>query len=106
MDTADPVALTQALVRCQTVTPAAGPALDLLQARLEALGFTCRRLRFDGDGSYPVDNLWARLGMGGRHLTFGGHVDVVPPGARESWRLDPFSAEIEDGLVYGRGTAD
>jgi succinyl-diaminopimelate desuccinylase len=106
MDTADPVALTQALVRCPTVTPAAGPALDLLQARLESLGFVCRRLRFEDGGSYPVDNLWAKLGTGGRHLAFAGHVDVVPPGARESWRHDPFSGEIEDGRIYGRGTAD
>ena len=33
-DAADPVALTQALVRCPTVTPDAGPALDLLRPRL------------------------------------------------------------------------
>ena len=51
MDTADPVALTRALIRCPTVTPAAEPALDLLEERLTALGFTCRRLRFEGDAS-------------------------------------------------------
>ena len=106
MDTADPVALTQALVRCPTVTPDAGPALDLLQQRLEALGFACRRLRFEGGGTYPVDNLYAKLGQGGRHLAFAGHVDVVPPGARDAWRHDPFAGAIEDGRLYGRGTAD
>ena len=43
MDTTDPVALTQALVRCPTVTPDAGPALDALiggwtrERRLELL---------------------------------------------------------------------
>jgi succinyl-diaminopimelate desuccinylase len=107
METADPVALTQALVRCPTVTPDAGPALDLLQGRLEPLGFTCRRLVFDGGGgSYPVDNLYAKLGRGGRHLAFAGHVDVVPSGPREAWADDPFAGEIRDGRLFGRGAAD
>jgi succinyl-diaminopimelate desuccinylase len=35
---------------------------------------------FDGDGSYPVDNLYARLGAPRPNLAFAGHVDVVPPG--------------------------
>ena len=107
MDTADPVALTQALIRCPTVTPAAEPALDLLEERLTALGFACRRLRFEGDGgSYPVDNLWAKLGSGQPHLAFAGHVDVVPTGAPEAWRHQPFAGEIADGRIYGRGAAD
>ena len=107
METADPVALTQALIRCPTVTPAAEPALDLLEERLTALGFACRRLRFEGDGgSYPVDNLWAKLGSGHPHLAFAGHVDVVPTGAVEGWRNDPFAGEIVDGRIYGRGAAD
>ena len=107
MDTADPVALTRALIRCPTVTPAAEPALDLLEERLTALGFTCRRLRFEGDGgSYPVDNLWAKLGSGHPHLAFAGHVDVVPTGAVDDWRNDPFAGEIVDGRIYGRGAAD
>jgi succinyl-diaminopimelate desuccinylase len=105
-DPADPVALTQALVRCPTVTPDAGPALDLLQRCLEPLSFACHRVRFEGDGTYPVDNLFAKLGQGAPHLAFGGHVDVVPPGGRGRWTLDPFSGEVRDGRLYGRGAAD
>ncbi|MFZ1425466.1 MAG: succinyl-diaminopimelate desuccinylase [Geminicoccaceae bacterium] len=106
MDTLDPVALTQALVRCPSVTPDAASALDLLQQALEPLGFVCHRLRFDGEGTYPVDNLFAKLGQGGRHLAFAGHVDVVPPGERARWDLDPFAGEIRDGRLFGRGSAD
>ena len=106
MDTTDAVALTQALVRCPTVTPDASSALDLLQRSLEPLGFVCHRLVFEGDGSFPVDNLFAKLGQGGRHLAFAGHVDVVPPGDRAQWDLDPFAGEIVDGRLYGRGAAD
>jgi len=35
-----------------------------------------------------------------------GHTDVVPPGPREAWASDPFTAEIRDGVLYGRGAAD
>lgn len=105
-DARDPVALTQALVRCASVTPNAGEALDLLEAVLGPLGFACRRLRFEGDGSYPVDNLFAKRGEGRPHLAFAGHVDVVPPGERGRWELDPFAGEIRDGKLFGRGSAD
>jgi succinyl-diaminopimelate desuccinylase len=105
-DPRDPVALTQALVRCASVTPDVGSALDLLQDLLEPLGFACHRLGFEGDGSYPVDNLFAKLGQGAPHVAFAGHVDVVPPGDRERWQLDPFAGEVRDGRLYGRGAAD
>ena len=38
-------------------------------------------------------------------LCFGGHIDVVPLGAKE-WSVDPFGAEIVDGRLYGRGSTD
>lgn len=47
-----------------------------------------------------------RGGAGGRSLIFNGHVDVVPPGDLAAWRRDPWSGEVTDGAVYGRGTAD
>ena len=37
-------------------------------------------------------------------LHFNGHIDVVPPG--RGWSLDPFSAEVRDGRIYGRGVTD
>lgn len=106
MQATDPVALTRALVRCPSVTPAASEALDLLEQVLASLGFACHRLRFATEGSYEVDNLFARLGQGGPHLAFGGHVDVVPPGELPRWTYDPFAGEIVDGMLYGRGAAD
>ena len=65
MTTHDPVALTQALVRCQSVTPAEGGALTLLEACLEPAGFACHRLTFTEPGTPDVDNLYARLGTRG-----------------------------------------
>jgi succinyl-diaminopimelate desuccinylase len=42
----------------------------------------------------------------GQLLLFEGHTDVVTPGDRALWQHDPFGAEIVDGRMYGRGTAD
>jgi succinyl-diaminopimelate desuccinylase len=102
----DPVDLLSRLVACPSVTPHEAGVLDLLQGELTALGFTVRRLRFDGDGSYPVDNLFATRGTGGRRLLFAGHTDVVPPGDRANWTSDPFEPRLADGRLYGRGAAD
>lgn len=102
----DPVHLLKALIACPSVTPEEAGALDLLDTTLTALGFTTTRLRFEGDGSYPVDNLFATRGTGGRTLLFAGHTDVVPPGDLTDWTADPFTPREADGKLYGRGAAD
>ena len=103
---ADPIPLLQALIRCASVTPAEAGAFDLIETALRPLGFAITRLKFEGNGSYPVDNLFATRGSGAPHLLFNGHVDVVPPGDHKLWTHDPFGAEIADGDLYGRGAVD
>jgi succinyl-diaminopimelate desuccinylase len=102
----DPVTLTAEMIRRPTVTPAAEPALDLVEEWLRDLGFACRRLTCEGRGSYPVPNLYARLGDDSPSLLFAGHVDVVPPGDPARWRFEPFAGVVADGKVWGRGAAD
>jgi len=102
----DPVELAQSLIRCPSVTPKDEGALDVLEAALKPLGFACHRLRFEQDGTPPIDNLYARIGSGGPNFCFAGHTDVVPPGDKALWRHDPFAGEIRDGTLYGRGAAD
>jgi succinyl-diaminopimelate desuccinylase len=97
----DPVALTQALIRCASVTPADEGAMDVVLRALEGLGFTCRRMRFG-----EIENLYARLGTAGPNLCFAGHTDVVPVGDAGGWSHGPFGAVIEDGVLFGRGAAD
>jgi succinyl-diaminopimelate desuccinylase len=97
----DPIAFAQDLIRRPSVTPADEGALDLVQARLEALGFRCRRMPFA-----EVDNLYARRGTAGPNLCFAGHTDVVPAGDAAAWRHGPFSGEVVDGVLHGRGAAD
>ena len=97
----DPVFLTQALVRCPSITPDDAGAQDVVRDALQAIGFECRDLPFGN-----IKNLLARFGDSGPHLCFCGHTDVVPPGETSLWSHDPFSATIWDGKIIGRGTAD
>ncbi|PWW17415.1 succinyl-diaminopimelate desuccinylase [Cytobacillus oceanisediminis] len=48
----------------------------------------------------------ADSGRPGKTLLFEGHTDVVTEGDRDAWTYDPFSAEIINGRMYGRGTND
>ena len=102
----DPIELSQRLIRCPSVTPVEGGALDELQGVLEILGFKCKRLLFSENGTPDVDNLYARIGTSGPNFCFAGHSDVVPPGQFSEWNGDPFSGIITDGKLYGRGSSD
>ncbi|WP_432448208.1 succinyl-diaminopimelate desuccinylase [Aliiroseovarius marinus] len=99
----DPVALTQKLVQCPSVTPDEGGALVLLEGLLTQAGFACTRIDRGG-----ISNLFARWGSkNARTLGFNGHTDVVPLGDRAAWTVDPFGGEIrDDGFLYGRGSTD
>ena len=51
-------------------------------------------------------NLGAKHGTSEPVIAFVGHTDVVPTGDENQWSSPPFSAEIIDGILYGRGAAD
>lgn len=89
------------LIRRPSVTPDQAGCLDLIAARLEAIGFTCEWMRFG-----EVDNLWARRGTEYPVLALAGHVDVVPTGPVENWSTPPFEPTLKDGWLHGRGAAD
>jgi succinyl-diaminopimelate desuccinylase len=77
--------------------------MDVLTNCLTAAGFACTRVDRGG-----IANLYARWGEKGHAKTFGfnGHTDVVPVGDLSDWTVDPFGAEIKDGILYGRGATD
>lgn len=95
-----------ALIRCPSVTPAEGGALTALEAMLEPMGFSVQRPVFTQEGTPDIENLYASKSGNGAHLMFAGHTDVVPPGHEADWKHPPFSAAIEDGVMYGRGAVD
>ena len=102
----DPVTLTQALVRCPSVTPTEGGALALIAEVLAAEGFTVERPVFSAPGTPDVENLYARIGREAPVFVIAGHTDVVPVGDAGAWTRDPFGGTISDGVLHGRGACD
>ena len=102
----DALDLARALIRCPSVTPEDGGSQETLARALESLGFACHHMTFKAPGTPDVKNLYARLGTGSPNFCFAGHTDVVPVGDLDAWTVDPFGAEVHDGVLYGRGAAD
>lgn len=100
------VNLLARLVHEPSVAPRAEAALNVLEAELGPAGFDIQRPVFSETGTEDVENLFAAIGNGPRHLTFAGHVDVVPEGSHDAWTYPPFAAEIVGDTMYGRGTVD
>jgi acetylornithine deacetylase/succinyl-diaminopimelate desuccinylase-like protein len=99
------VALLQELIRYDTVNPPGNEraAIEHLERYLSQAGFDVEILA--ADPARP--NLVATLdGQGdGPVLCLLGHVDTVLADASE-WRHDPWSGELADGFVWGRGALD
>jgi acetylornithine deacetylase/succinyl-diaminopimelate desuccinylase-like protein len=99
------VELLQRLVRFDTVNPPGneGPAQEWLRGLLEPAGFEVELL----EGVPGRPNLVARLSSrsDGPVLCLLGHVDTVLADPGE-WRVDPWSAELRDGCLWGRGSLD
>ncbi|KRP96262.1 succinyl-diaminopimelate desuccinylase [Bradyrhizobium yuanmingense] len=102
----DALSIARDLIRCPSVTPADAGALGVLEKILCAAGFTCHRVTFSEEGTADVDNLYARIGSDGPHITFAGHTDVVPPGDESAWSVGAFSGEVKEGVLHGRGAVD
>jgi succinyl-diaminopimelate desuccinylase len=101
----DPLALTQALLRFDTINP---PGQE--QACAEHLGGLLEGAGFDVAYHAFADSrtsLVARLDGSGETppLCFTGHIDTVPLGATP-WQRDPFAGEVAEGRLYGRGSSD
>ena len=73
---------------------------ERLAEEMERVGF--RDVHID-----RIGNVVGRIGAGsGPVLLYNGHMDVVGIGDISAWHHHPFAAEIVDGVMYGRGTAD
>jgi acetylornithine deacetylase/succinyl-diaminopimelate desuccinylase-like protein len=99
------VQLLSELIRFDTVNPPGNerPAIEHLERYVAQAGFATEVLA--DDENRP--NLVATLGDPGSGPVLGylGHVDTVlaDPGA---WRHDPWSGDVADGYLWGRGALD
>jgi succinyl-diaminopimelate desuccinylase len=106
------VATLAALVRCPSDNPPGdcAPHAVLTAGLLEGMGFVVERHEVPSElarehGMQSVTNLIVRerFGVGGPVVAMNAHGDVVPPG--QGWSASPYSGEIRDGWLYGRGAA-
>jgi putative selenium metabolism hydrolase len=73
----------------------------------ERLGAEMRAVGFDEVWTDRIGNVVGRIGSGtGPRLLYNGHMDTVGVGDPGAWSHDPFGAEIDDGVLYGRGATD
>ncbi|MBC6439563.1 MAG: M20 family metallopeptidase [Rhodospirillales bacterium] len=99
------VDLLRHLVRHETCDPP-GREIDIARMVHDRLGSS--GLESELDAFEPGRaNVIARVRGGGDRpaIVFSAHFDTVPPG-EQPWIHDPFAAEIVDGKLYGRGSAD
>jgi succinyl-diaminopimelate desuccinylase len=83
--------------------PASNPPFG--QAIQEALEQMLSIGKRDGFHTFSVDDYAGVIEVGsGEEVGILGHLDVVP--VQDGWRVGPFSGEIRDGKLYGRGVND
>ena len=71
----------------------------------ESDGFNNEVINYRKKG-IELKNLMTRIGTGKEKIMLSGHLDVVPVGEDSQWKYPPFSAEVIDGKLYGRGACD
>src|SRR6478735_12600356 len=102
------VELCRELIRIDTSNygddsgPGERKAAEYVATLLDEVGIASTMI----EGSPGRTSVVARWGgTDGDGLLLHGHLDVVPAAA-EDWQIDPFSGEIHDGYVWGRGAVD
>jgi len=115
------VELLQALVRIPSPLGEEAAAQSLVERRMREIGLAVERFdvdatalaAHDGFNKTPRSYLGRpnvagrRPGAGtGKSLLMNAHIDTVPIDTPASWTRDPFSGEIVDGRLYGRGACD
>ena len=100
----DALAWAQRLVRIHTVSHVSNlPLIECIADHLRSLNVP---LRLTYDEGRKKANLFATLGAGNpAGVVLSGHTDTVPWDG-QAWTMDPLSAELKDGRLYGRGSAD
>lgn len=100
------IELLRELVRTPSVNPPGEEKeiSELVFHKLGSIGMEVQTISAEPDRPNVIATL--RGSGGGPVLILNTHMDTVPPGAAEDWTFDPFSAELRDGKIYGRGACD
>jgi putative selenium metabolism hydrolase len=75
------------------------PVIERARAEMERAGFD--EIKVDGLG-----NLLGRIGTGRTVIAIDAHLDTVGVGDPSTWTRDPYTGELQGGVIYGRGAGD
>lgn len=98
---AETIALCQALIRSNSLSGAEGDTAHLVAEKMHELRFD--RVVIDPFGSVIG---WKQGRRPGPVVLFDAHMDVVPVSEPERWTRPPYSGQLEDGCIWGRGASD
>ena len=94
--------LLKKLIKIESVSPNDNGCFDVIKQQFDGLDFS-----FEETNYKNISNLIITSGDSkNKTFCFLGHTDVVPPGPESEWSVPPFSGEIIDNKIYGRGAAD
>ena len=93
------VEFTQSLVRIKSLSGQEGEIIRHIEKKMKALGYD--QVTIDSMG-----NLLGRIGAGEKSILFDSHVDTVEVTDEREWDIPPFSGDIIDGRLHGRGSVD
>lgn len=99
------IELLQQMLRINTVNPPGNEEelAILLKEKFSKIGLKSNIKSIDKNRANIISKISGNKDKGA--LLFNGHLDTVPVGGVK-WKYDPFSGEIADGNIYGRGSSD
>lgn len=93
--------IAKKLIEKKSITPDDGGCQEYIKNELLNHNFSYENIDLE-----DVKNTWLRKGSSKPLLVFAGHTDVVPPGNIKEWNTNPFTPEVHDNILYGRGASD
>ena len=94
--------LLQKLIKIESVSPNDNGCFDVIKQQFDGLDFSFEETNYKNISNLIITNGDSK----NKTFCFLGHTDVVPPGPESEWSVPPFSGEIIDNKIYGRGAAD
>ena len=96
---AELIEFTQSLVRIKSMSGQEQEIIKFIEQKMKALGYDEVTIDAMGD-------VLGRIGNGAKTILFDSHVDTVAVNDEAQWEVPPFSGDIIDGRLYGRGSVD
>ena len=94
--------LLKKLIKIESISPNDNGCFDIIKQQFDGLDFSFEETNYKNISNLIITNGDSK----NKTFCFLGHTDVVPPGPESEWSVPPFSGEIIDNKIYGRGAAD